>query len=507
VTDRRVAVADLGSNSFRLVVFTASEHGWWKKTDEVYETVRVGEGLGKSGRLKPAAVERALRTIELFAAFADHADVDEVHAVATSAIRDAENAEEVVGRSALPIRVISDEEEATYGYVGAVNSTTLTDGAVLDIGGGSLQLVEVAGREADDRRSWPLGSVRMTERFLPGGKASKKGLRALREHVRDSVVDATWLIGAGGRGQLVGIGGSVRNLASAAAARGGLALPTVQGFCLGRAELADLVDELADRSVKERGELRGIKVGRADVILAAAVAVHEVMEVAGFEHLEATEWGLREGVFLARAHGTEGGGSGLAPTHLLDDVRGTAVRNLAAQYQDDLTHAEHVTRLALGLWDELAAAGVHPGDPNERELLAAAALLHDVGMAVDYDDHHKHGRYLVLSAGLPGFSPRELVLIAQAVRYHRKGDPDPGEFAPLLRTGDEERLARLAAVLRVVEQLERARSQLVHGVRVEVADERVTLVLEGEADMSVPVWGARAQAPLFRRAFGRELVV
>lgn len=494
----RVAVADLGSNSFRLVVFTASEHGWWKKTDEVYETVRVGEGLGKSGRLKPAAIERALRTIELFAAFADHADVDEVHAVATSAIRDAENAEEVVGRSALPIRVLSAEEEATYGYVGAVNSTTLTDGAVLDIGGGSLQLVEVAGREADDRRSWPLGSVRMTERFLPGGKASKKGLRALREHVRDSLVDATWLIGGGGRGQLVGVGGSVRNLASAAAVEAGLALPTVQGFCLGRAALADLVDELADRSVKERGELPGIKAGRADVILAAAVAVHEVMEVAGFEHLEATEWGLREGVFLAER---------LAPGHLLDDVRGAAVRNLAAQYQDDLTHAEHVTRLALGLWDELAAAGVHPGDPNERELLAAAALLHDVGMAVDYDDHHKHGRYLVLSAGLPGFSPRELVLIAQAVRYHRKGDPDPGELAPLLRTGDEERLARLAAVLRVVEQLERARSQLVHGVRVEVADERVTLVLEGEADMSVPVWGARAQAPLFRRAFGRELVV
>lgn len=491
--ERRVAVADLGSNSFRLVVFTASDHGWWKKTDEVYETVRVAEGLGKSGRLKPAAIERALRTIELFAAFADHAEVDEVHAVATSAIRDAENAEAITGRSALAIRVLSAEEEATYAYVGAVNSTTLADGVVLDIGGGSLQLVEVAGREARERRSWPLGAVRMTERFLPGGKASKKGLKGLRARVRDELGS---LPGLGG--ELVGIGGSVRNLASAVAARAGLALPTVQGFCLGRTALEELVEEMAGRSVKERGELPGIKVGRADVILAAAVVVHEVMEVAGFERLEATEWGLREGVFLSEQ---------LAPGHLLEDVRGAAVRNLAAQYQDDLAHAEHVARLALGLWDGLAAAGVHPGDPGERELLAAAALLHDVGMAVDYDDHHKHGRYLILSAGLPGFSPRELVLIAQAVRYHRKGDPDGGQLAPLLRDGDEDLLARLAAVLRVVEQLERARSQLVHGVRLRVADEQVTLVPEGEADMSVPVWGARAQAPLFRRAFGRELVV
>ena len=145
------------------------------------------------------------------------------------------------------------------------------------------------------------------------------------------------------------------------------------------------------------------------------------MEVGGFEGLEVTEAGLREGVFFEHHLGGD--------PPLFDDVRRASVVNLAAQYGMDperSPHTAHVARLALGLFDELAAAGVHDGDPVERELLWAAALLHDIGMTVDYDDHHKHSRYLVLNAGLPGFEQRELALIGQAVRYHRKGMPVAG---------------------------------------------------------------------------------
>ena len=121
------------------------------------------------------------------------------------------------------------------------------------------------------------------------------------------------------------------------------------------------------------------------------------------------------------------------------------MRNLAAQYDTDFAHTEHVARLALEMWDALAAAGLHPGDPEERELVWATAMLHDIGVAVDYDDHHKHSRYLILNAGLPGFSPRETALIGQAARYHRKGNPGLGEFAPVARKGDAALLDRIAA--------------------------------------------------------------
>ena len=144
--------------------------------------------------------------------------------------------------------------------------------------------------------------------------------------------------------------------------------------------------------------------------------MHSVLEAGGFDAIEVTEAGLREGVFFG-AHL-----DGDPP--LFDDVRRSSVLNLAARYRVDPAHTEHVCKLALGLFDELAAAGLHPGDRHERELLWCACVLHDIGMSVDYDDHHKHSRYLILNAGLPGFAPREVALIAQAARYHRKGMPD-----------------------------------------------------------------------------------
>jgi exopolyphosphatase/guanosine-5'-triphosphate,3'-diphosphate pyrophosphatase len=222
------------------------------------------------------------------------------------------------------------------------------------------------------------------------------------------------------------------------------------------------------------------------------------MEAGGFGELEATEAGLREGVFFE---------SLLGARPLFGDVRRSSVRNLAGQYHTDFTHVEHVARLALQLWDALGAAGVHARDGVERELLWATAMLHDIGTAVDYDDHHKHSRYLILSAGLPGFTPRETALIGQAARYHRKGNPALGEFAPLMREGDEGLLRRIAAMVRVAEQLERSRDQAVRSADVDVRDGVVELKLRADEDVTIARWAAERQADVFRAAFGKDLAV
>jgi exopolyphosphatase/guanosine-5'-triphosphate,3'-diphosphate pyrophosphatase len=211
--------------------------------------------------------------------------------------------------------------------------------------------------------------------------------------------------------------------------------------------------------------------------------------------MEVTEAGLREGVFFASLL------DGEYPP-LIEDVREHSVRNLAAQYHADLAHTEHVAGLALSMWDELGS-----GDPDERELLWAAAMLHDIGTAVDYDDHHKHSRYLILNAGLPGFSPRETALIGQMARYHRKGSPTLGQFSALGRKGDEDLLARCSAVLRLAEQLERSRDQAVDRVEVRVEDGLVELRLEAHEDVSIARWAAQKEQDVFKKAFGRELEV
>ena len=173
-------------------------------------------------------------------------------------------------------------------------------------------------------------------------------------------------------------------------------------------------------------------------------------------------------------------------------MRRDSVLNLAATYDTDFAHVEHVARLALAMWDALGEAGVHPGDAVERELLWAAAMLHDIGTAVDYDDHHKHSRYLILNAGLPGYTTRETALIGQMARYHRKGNPSLGWASPLTRSGDDDLLARCAALLRLGEQLERSRDQVVRAAHVGVDDGHVQLALEADEDVDGRVLGGPA---------------
>jgi exopolyphosphatase/guanosine-5'-triphosphate,3'-diphosphate pyrophosphatase len=329
----------------------------------------------------------------------------------------------------------------------------------------------------------------MTERFGDDRKA-------LRKHVAAKIAGEDWVARSGDR--LVAIGGTARNLA--AADQGLRSIPSfgVQGHFIPRDALADLVDELAARDADERGRLRGIKPERGDIILAGAATILTVLDAGGFPGVEVTEAGLREGVFFSRL---------LAPAELFDDVRRQSVLNLAGLYHVDHAHTEHVARLALGLFDELAAAGLHGGDGLERELLWAAAVLHDIGVTVDYDDHHKHSRYLILNGGLPGFTPREVALIGQAVRYHRKGSPGFGPFGPLTGKGDAELLARISTLLRLAEDLERPRDQLVREAHAHVEDGRVELRLVTGGDASVSRWAAARETDLFESAFGRELVV
>jgi exopolyphosphatase/guanosine-5'-triphosphate,3'-diphosphate pyrophosphatase len=567
-SSERLAVMDLGSNSFRLVVFTAAR-GWWQRTDEIYQVVRIGEGMAATGRLGEEPMRRALATLDVFSHFCRAAGLLEdtgeagrsgaVDAVATSAIRDADNAEAFLAqareRTSLPIRVLSRKQEARYGYLAAVNSTTLSEGCVLDLGGGSLQLVGVRDRLARECGSWRLGAVRMSERFLPGeGPAKRAQLQELREHVAGELGSAGWLTGTGRR--LVGIGGTVRSLAAVAQRAEGLPSNGVQGMVVTREALEEIVARLAALPAAQRSSIPGVKPARADLILAGAVVVEGALRAGGFEALEATEAGLREGVFFERrlaagnplqleegleverreraprgsgagdprradARDSQGAGaagspgalaadsraSGKREVALFKDVRRASVLNLAARYNVDRAHTSHVAALALGMFDQLAQLGLHKGSARERELLWAACMLHDIGMSVDYDDHHKHSRYLILSAGLPGFSAREVAIVAQAARYHRKGMPEAGPLAPLFGEGDGARLDRCAVLLRLAEDLERPRDQLVRDTILSARNGEVQLRLVAQGAAAVPRWAAARESELFARAFHRELSV
>ncbi len=499
---QRVAVADMGSNSWRLVVF-GYEPGtpWWSLVDEIREAVRVGAGLAQEGALRPDRIDRALHTAAVFASFCRASGIDEVEALATSAIRDAANGGELLDairdRTGLEPRVISGREEAHYDWLAIANSTTIEDGFGLDMGGGSIQTLRLEGRRLAEAHSLPLGSVRVSEEFLPGEKAPAKAMKALRKKAAGELEALGWW-GQGGR--LVGVGGTIRNLAAAAMKRAELPPVDVQGFELTRDALEDLIESLAGRSASKRGDMPGIKPDRGDVILGGALVLAATLDTGGFDRIEVTEAGLREGAFFERL---------LGERELFEDVRRESVLNLGHRFNTDAAHVERVAELSLAMFDGLAGAGLHGLGAVERELLWAACMLHDIGTAIDYDDHHRHSHYLILNAGLPGFTPREIVLVGLIARYHRKGDPDTSELGPLEERGDGKRLRLLCAIIRLAEQFERSRDGAIRRVSVAARDGTVALDAEPDParDPSVPIWAARREAGLLADALGREVEI
>ncbi len=503
---QRMAVIDMGSNSFRLVVFEYEPTGWWSLVDEIREATRVSAGMAESGALQPKPMRRAVQTATVFANFLRASGVEHVVAVATSAIRDASNRDELLAeiteRTGLEVRVISGAEEAWYGFLAIANSTTVGDGFGIDIGGGSVQVMQLHGRRLNEAESVRLGAVRVSEEYLPDEDATAKQIKALRKHVARTLGEFEWWEG-GDQVRLAGLGGTIRNLAAAVQKQMEVTDLDVQGFLLTRESLGELIEELAARPAAKRGSVRGIKPDRGDVILGGALVLDAAMEKGGFDRVEVTEAGLREGVLFERML------DGREPP-LIDDVRRASVENLEHRYHSDHAHVQHVAKLSLEAFDALGDAGLHDLGSYEREVLWAACMLHDIGVAIDYDDHHRHSHYLILNSGLPGWSPRELELIALVARWHRKGAPDASRLGALERKGDGKRLKLLCGVIRLAEQLERSRDRSVASVAFEQRKDTVRLVASTDgsgSDPSVAVWAAQRNSDLLAEAIGRDVEI
>jgi exopolyphosphatase/guanosine-5'-triphosphate,3'-diphosphate pyrophosphatase len=397
------------------------------------------------------------------------------------------------------VRVISGAEEAWYGYLAIANSTTLEDGFGIDVGGGSVQLMRIEDRRLREAESVRLGAVRVSEAFLPDEEATVKQMKALRKHVARTLGEFEWW--GEGESRLAGLGGTIRNLAAAVQKRMDLPDLDVQGFALSRDALEELIELLAGKPAAKRGSVRGIKPDRGDVILGGALVVAAAMEHGGFMEIEVTEAGLREGVFFEQLLSDR-------DPPLLGDVRHESVTNLAHRFRTNDAHVEHVAHLSMQMFDALSEARLHELGDQERDLLWAACMLHDIGVTIDYDDHHRHSHYLIVNSGLPGYSPWELELIAAIARWHRKGDPDAGALGALERKGDATRLLVLCGIIRMAEQFERSRDRVVADI--ELAQENGAVTLRARtsgSDPSVALWSAQRNSGLLAEAIGEQVEV
>lgn len=502
---QRIAIIDLGSNTARLIVMSAIPGYAYHLDDEIREVVRLREGLNEQGLSAPA-VARALVTLRLFKRFCDSSRVDVIIPTATSAVREARNGAafmtQVAQEIGLNLRLLSGEEEAYYATLGALNELPLANGYVLDIGGGSAQIAQVQDNRFYRAVSHPLGALALTEQFVRTDPIASQELAAVSQFIDDHLDATPWLNKKkiNPQRRLVALGGAVRNLAKMDAVRQSYPLNTLHGYRLTAVALQENIRLLATLPLAERRRLPGLNSDRADIILPGALVLQAVMARLQVEELTVSINGLREGLFFEHFW-----------RHLaypvMANVRRFSVLNLARIYNYDKRHAAHVRFLAGRLFQQLRP--LHNYGPAEQELLDAAALLHDLGAVISYQDHHKHSQTLIINSGLPGFTPRETLLIALLTRYHRKGRPVLEGCGGLLCTPeDEEMLLRLAAILRLAEFLERGRNATVDDVTAVWDDHTLRLTLIADEYPAVELWEARRYAvDLLESAFSRVVTL
>ena len=496
---RRTAVIDLGSNSARVIVMNGSA-GWsYHLEDEIREIVRLREGLTREG-LAPEAMQRGLIALRLFKQFCESLGVDHIIATATSAVREAANGaqflEQVEAETGLQLRILDGDEEARYGVTGALGATDLQNGVVVDVGGGSAQVSQVRGRRFIRGQALTLGALALTERFVRSDPIGKNELKAVQTEIARQLDSVPWL--HDGREAIVGLGGTIRNLAKIEAARQKFPLPNIGGFQLSADSLDETIEQLCELPLEKRREISGLSRDRADIILPGALVIREITKRLDQDELTISGAGLREGLFFEQFWRD-------LPVPVAPDLREFSVLNLARFFDYQSSHAHHVKFLSGRLFDQLQP--LHELGALEREWLAAAATLHDIGTAIRYNDHHKYSQLLIASNGLPGFAPRETAMIALLTRYHRKGTPSAGDFDSLLEKGDEAKLRKLAALLRISEYLERGRSGVVRDVQASWDKKQLTLTLVAQ-NAEVELWVTRRNGTeLMESAFEREVIL
>ena len=503
----RLAAIDIGTNSIRLIVAEVEPDGTYRVLDEEQEMSRLGRGLYRTGRLGHVPMERALEALGKMKAIADGFAVRELRAIATSAVREATNGRlfcrEAWRRHRLRVEVISAEEEAQLAsqsvqrHFGLEGQST----AVVDIGGGSAEVILALGGVVERIHSLPLGAVRLTERWVRSDPLKARHWKALRRAIDDTIKSVVGKKPPFTAEVMIGSGGTFSNLAQMArSAREGEPGP-IQGYVLTRGDVIRLLDRLRETPLGARRQIPGVNPKRADILVAGAAAVVRLAKWLGTQRVVVNEGGLRDGVLLSMMQ-EHAGAAAKAAGETLDRME--RVRVFARRCRSNERHCAHVAELALSLFDQLQDLYRLPAEA--RDLLWAATLLHDIGYLINHAKHHKHAYHLIMHGELAGFAGREVELIANVARYHRRALPKRSHENLARLDRDDQRLVRqLAGMLRVADGLDRTHTAAVSGIRCQVSGRRARVEVLATRSPRVELWDAERKAGLFEKAFGVSL--
>ncbi len=512
-----MAAIDVGTNSIHLLVADVGPDGSIRTVEKQRNQVELGRGGLGSTRLAEDAMARGLHALTAYQRTVEALGVEAVTAAATSAVREAENGSAFVRavreQTGIHVRTVSGTEEARLLFQGIKADLDFGDGPALivDIGGGSLELV--LGDETGVRlaRSLPLGHIRLAERFLESDPPRKGELAALADHVADTLeapLDAIRARAAErGVSELVGTSGSIRTLGRMVTRqRGDYETPHGQGLVLRLPELGPLEAIFATTKRTRLADVPGMDPRRRATLPAAAVVVRHVLEAFPDLDLVTSDRSLRDGLLAdwVERHRPE-----LLATAPGGSPRRRTVLRMMDRFISDRAHVEHVCRLALALYDGLRLQELDDDGTRSswRAMLEDAALLHDIGHHIDGRDHHKHGQYLVLNCRMVGFTGPEVAVLGNLVRYHKGRPKSEHPTYAALELPQQRQVELLSAILRMADALDRSHCQQVQELAIEDDGTAVTLTAWVPEEAHIERWAAERSVNRLSTTLGRPVRV
>jgi exopolyphosphatase/guanosine-5'-triphosphate,3'-diphosphate pyrophosphatase len=503
----RLAAIDCGTNSIHMIVVRIRPDLSFEVIDREKEMVRLGSGGLDGKALTAEAMAAALQAFSRFRRLAESHQVEEILAAATSAVREAENGGEFLAaverETGIKPQVISGTEEARLIHLAAVYGVDVAGASavVVDIGGGSVEITHGAGTALRVARSFKLGVIRLTERFVHTDPLSGRDERKMVRHIQDQLSKYLRDIRTTGFDRVIGTSGTILSLGTVASADRRRASDEIRNLRVSAKQIHRLRKDLTNRSIGERMKMPGLDPRRADLIVAGAVLLDTVLQRLDAPEITLCDLALREGLVLDyiqrnRKH--------IAQAGQYPDIRRRSVVELAERCSYWPEHANQVARLSLSIFDQTRSG--HVLTDREREWLEFAALLHDIGTHISYPRHHKHSYYLIKNGDLRGFEPAEAEIIALVARYHRKSAPKKShtDFGAL---GARKRktVQVLSAILRFAETLDRSHAQAVTGVELHDRGEEYLVKLRTTGDAELEIWAANRQLAPLERALGKPI--
>jgi exopolyphosphatase/guanosine-5'-triphosphate,3'-diphosphate pyrophosphatase len=504
----RIAAIDIGTNSIHMIVVQVRPDLSFEVIDREKEMVRLGAG-GLDGRsLTPTAKTAALQTLAKFRRLADSHKVDEIVAAGTSAIREADNGgdfiAEVAQRTGIQIRIISGTEEARLIHLAAVYGVHMggSPAVVIDIGGGSIEVTLGTASHLSHARSFKLGVIRLTERFVRTDPLSAGDERRLTKHIYKEIGPYLETIEGRRFDRVIGTSGTILSLGALALSEEGVVHDeALRNRRVPAKAIRRLRKRLTSVDLDARLHMDGLDPRRADIAVAGSVLLDSVLRRLGAEEITLCDLALREGLVLDYIHRNT---ATIRKIERYPDVRRRSIVELGERCGYSAPHARHVSQLALALFDQMRA--VHRLADHEREWLEYGALLHDVGVHISYERHHRHSYYLIKNGGLRGFDPQEIEIIALLARYHRQATPKKSHEGYGTLKGSLRRTVRtLAAMLRLAEGLDRSHAQIVAGLDVVPSGDAYRIRLRAAGDAELELWAAHRHGAELERVLNRPL--